>query len=133
MAALYLHNAVFTPEPSEISRSSFPHSRNVSTISGTTLHASPSEQSHPAEPLLHPTTPDSIAYIDLFSRQPTLVDESGPIEWGTNPTLFGDPPTLREKKRYWERALRKRLKRLRVLMRLLELVFGMYPLKNPHT
>lgn len=125
MAALYLHNAVFTPEPSESSRSSpFPHSRNFSTISGTTLHASGSEHSHPTEPLLHSTTPDSLAYIDLFSGQPTLVDEPGPLEWGTHPTLLGDPPTLREKKNIWEKMIRKRLKRLRFLMRSLELIFG---------
>lgn len=131
MAALYLHNVVFTPEPSENSRSSpFPHSRNLSTVSGTTLHASPSECSHPTEPLLHPTTPDSLAYIDLFSRQPTLVDEPGPLEWGPNPTLLGDPPTLREKKNFWERTLRKRLRRLRLLMRVLELIFGTYPIES---
>ncbi|KAF9450515.1 hypothetical protein P691DRAFT_810202 [Macrolepiota fuliginosa MF-IS2] len=131
MAALYLHNAVFTPETPDTARSPpFPHSRNVSTISGTTLHASASESSHATEPLLQPITPDSLAYIDLFSRQPTLIDEAGPLEWGPHPTLLGDPPTLREKKNFWERTLRKRLKRLRILMRTLELIFGAWAIYN---
>ncbi|KXN92542.1 hypothetical protein AN958_05397 [Leucoagaricus sp. SymC.cos] len=129
MAALYLHNAIFTPDPSELAGGSpFPHSRNVSTVSGTTLHAS--EHSHPSEPLLHPRTPDSLAYIDLFSRQATLVDEPEPLEWGPHPTLLGDPPTLREMKNIWERRLRKRLRRLRYLMRSLEIIFGAWAIYN---
>ncbi|KAF5353258.1 hypothetical protein D9756_008036 [Leucocoprinus leucothites] len=132
MAALYLHNAIFTPEPSELARTStpFPHSRNGSTISGTTLHASGSEQSYPTEPLLHPRTPDSIAYIDLYSRQATLVDEPEPLEWGPHPTLLGDSPAIREKKNFWEKTLRKRLKRLRYLMRSLEFIFGGWAIYN---
>lgn len=126
MAAHYLHNAIFTPDPSEISRSSsiFPHSRNVSTATATTLHANASEQSHTREPLLHSTTSESWAYADPFSRQATLFNEPGRLEWGTHPPFLGDPPTLRETKIFWEKKIRKRMRRLRYLMRLLEVIFG---------
>ncbi|KAF7759710.1 hypothetical protein Agabi119p4_11405 [Agaricus bisporus var. burnettii] len=132
MAALYLHNAIFTPDPSEISRSSsiFPHSRNVSTATATTLHANASEQSHTREPLLHSTTSESWAYADPFSRQATLFNEPGRLEWGTHPPFLGDPPTLRETKIFWEKKIRKRMRRLRYLMRLLEVIFGGWAIYN---
>lgn len=126
MAALYLHNAIFTPEPSEIIRSSsiFPHSRNPSTATTTTLHGNASEQSHTHEPLLRSSTSDSWSYINPLSGQPNSVDEPDPLEWGSPPVLLEDPPTLRETKMFWEKKIRRRLRRLRYLMRSLEIIFG---------
>lgn len=126
MAALYLHNAIFTPEPSEIIKSSsiIPHSRNTSFATTTTLHGNTSELSHTDEPLLRSSTSDSWSYMNPRSRQSDSVDRSAPLGWGSPPTLFEDPPTLRETQIFWKKKTQRRVKRLRYLMRSLEVLFG---------
>ncbi|KAF9463498.1 hypothetical protein BDZ94DRAFT_1258957 [Collybia nuda] len=100
MAALYIHNAVHSAEPSTSSRNlTSPHNRNISTVSSTTLWASTSEHSHPTEPLLHSETSESVAYLDLLSRQP--VYPHGPQPPHSRSISFdGDPLTMRERKGY---------------------------------
>lgn len=117
---------MYTSEPSEHAESliNLPHSRN----SGTTLHVSGSERSYLTDPLLYPQSSDTTACINLLSGQAASNDETEPIQWNSHTSLLGDPPSLREKRNYWERTLGRRLKRLRYLMRSLELVFGAFTL-----
>lgn len=122
MAALYLHNAIFIPEPSDATS---PHTRNLSTLSSGTLHTTTSEHSHPTEPLLQSTTSESVAYLDLLSRQPTHPNASQRSpDWDTGLSLDGDAATARERKGYWEQSIRKRLKRLKAMKGTLEAVIG---------
>jgi hypothetical protein len=126
MAALYLHNAIHSTETSSSSRSpSSPHNRNISTISSTTLRTSTSEHSHPTEPLLHSGTSESVAYLDLLSRQPVYPHGPQPTH-SRSLSLDGDPATMRERKGYWERTVKRRLRRLKLWKGSLELVLGVF-------
>ena len=113
-----LLDTVYAPEPLELagSPSPLPQSR----YSGTTLNVSGSEQSYPTEPFFYAKTPDTTTLLP----EAVLTDEPEPIQWRSRPSLLGDPPSLREKRNYWERILGRRLKRLRYMMRSLELIFG---------
>ncbi|KAE9396240.1 hypothetical protein BT96DRAFT_1021503 [Gymnopus androsaceus JB14] len=85
MAALYLHNAIFIPEPSE-------RREHTRTISSTTLRTITTDQSHPTEPLLHSTNSGSLAYQDLLSRQPEYSSRND------DELILDDlPPSSREK------------------------------------
>jgi len=126
MAALYLHNAIYTAEHSENNSdsSSSGKARRLRSLSAGTLRTIASDFSHPTEPLLHSSTSESIAYRDLLSRQPA--HPNGPrAGWDIGLDFSGDPTTLRERKIYRERLLRKRLRRLRLGKAVLELVLGM--------
>jgi len=105
-----------TSEPLELVESPLPHSR----YSGTTLNVSGSEQLYPTEPLLYSKTSDTTTFL----AEAVLTDEPEPIQWRSRPSLPGDPPSIQEKKSYWERILGRRLKRLRYMMRSLELILG---------
>ncbi|CDO68745.1 hypothetical protein BN946_scf184989.g11 [Trametes cinnabarina] len=132
-AAVFLHNAIFTNDPSappasighRVSigsastghgRSSnhrrAPHMRQLSSVSFVTLQTSTSEHSHPTEPLIHAGSSESSVYLDLLARQPTHPSSPPPAR-GTGLTLQGDPVTQRERRNVWERAVRRRLKILR--------------------
>ncbi|KAJ2965894.1 hypothetical protein NUW54_g13963 [Trametes sanguinea] len=132
-AAVFLHNAIFTNEPpappasiaprvsigstsTGHGRSSNhrrgPHMRQLSSVSSVTLQTSTSEHSHPTEPLIHPGSSESSVYLDLLARQPTHPSSPPPTR-GTGLTLQGDPVTQRERRNIWERAVRRRLQRLR--------------------
>lgn len=135
MAALYLHNAIFTPEASESSIPASPdpytphHGRHRSSHSSFTVapsfRTSTSEFSHPTEPLLHPEISGSHAYSDLLSRQPA--HPSGPQPgWDMGLSLVGDQPTMRERKDFWERTVKKRLRRLRFTKLAMEMLLGAY-------
>ncbi|KAJ3742848.1 hypothetical protein DFH05DRAFT_1401060 [Lentinula detonsa] len=116
MAALYLHNAIFIPEPSEThSPEYFPHSR---TLSSTTLRTTTTEQSHPTEPLLHSTNSGSLAYQDLLSRQPGYPDGQSE-QWTTALSLDGYPTPSKERQEYWEHSVKKLqiLKRIRLVLK----------------
>ena len=118
MAALYLHNALFTteppsPPPPSISRRQHagrvPHDRHISSQSSVTLHTSTSEHSHPTEPLLQG---ESSAYRDLLSRQPP--HPSGPrTGWETALSLEAEPVSNSERRKLSDLSLRKRIRRLR--------------------
>lgn len=135
MAALYLHNALFNPAASaQSSATPTPdpytphHDRHRSSQSSVTVvpsfRTSNSEFSHPTEPLLNPEYSGSYAYADLLSRQPT--HPSGPTPgWDMGLTLVGDQPTMRERKDFWEKAVKKRLRRLKVTKSALEMLLGM--------
>ncbi|KAF8064334.1 hypothetical protein FPV67DRAFT_1504536 [Lyophyllum atratum] len=126
MAALYLHNALHISdyEPT----SSNPHTRNVSLISNATLQNT-SEFSHPTEPLLHSNTSESVAYLDLLSRQPT--HPSGPrTTWTTSLSLDGDPVSTRERKGYREHFVKKQLRRLKLYKGSLEIIMGAFAVYN---
>lgn len=135
MAALYLHNAMFSPDtphppiPSSADIYTPQHSRHRSSQSTATMtpssRTSGSEFSHPTEPLLQPDTYGSMAYADILSRQPTHPNGPQP-GWDMGLSLVGDQPTMDERKDFWERTVRRRLKRLRVTKGALELLIGKY-------
>jgi hypothetical protein len=134
MAALFLHNAIFSPESSQPPTPdtdiynadiySPHHRRNLSsqsTANVSPFRLSQSEFSHPTEPLLHPDTSGFLAYAELLSRQPT--HPMGPQPgWDVGLSLMGDPPTMRERKDTWEQAVKRRLKRLSLTKGALELL-----------
>ncbi|KIK66267.1 hypothetical protein GYMLUDRAFT_38080 [Collybiopsis luxurians FD-317 M1] len=120
MAALYLHNAIFIPEPSE-TQDSIPHTR---TISSTTLRTITTDQSHPTEPLLHSNNSGSLAYQDLLSMQPGYRDSTVGLSFD------GGRPTLSEKQRYREKSVKKRLRILKFTGYILELILGIWALYN---
>lgn len=120
MAALYLHNAIFVPEPSEDSM----HSHHRTASSGT-LRTTTSD-SHPTEPLLRNTASESsLTYRDLLSHQPSHPNMQG-FPGDTRLDLFSDTLGVEERKGYTELAVRRRLRRLRLVKRLLELIIGVY-------
>lgn len=141
MAALYLHNAMFSQDaPAHPSLTHLPipgpssdpytpkHSRHQSSQSvAPSFITSTSEYaySHPTEPLLHPETTNSgsLAYADLLSRQPHHPSGPGP-GWDMGLSLVGDVPTLPERKATWEAVIRKRLRRLRLTKGALEGLIG---------
>jgi len=121
--AVYLHNAIWTTDPFG-NPTSHPHNRNLSSLSNTTLRTVTSEQSsHPTEPLLRSTTSESLAYLDLLSRQPTHPD--GPqAGWDLGLNFEGDQTTMQERKVYHDKSMRRRIRRLRLAKSILELVMG---------
>ncbi|KAK0457018.1 uncharacterized protein EV420DRAFT_534501 [Desarmillaria tabescens] len=121
MAALYLHNAIFSPEPAELPPS---HSRTISTA---TLRTIASDNSHPTEPLLNPLYSGS-AYLDLLERQPT--HPRGPSPGWDMGLSLDDTPTVRERKGYWEKAVRRRLKVLKLTVSVFEMVMGAWAIYN---
>ncbi|KAA1474093.1 hypothetical protein DENSPDRAFT_840636 [Dentipellis sp. KUC8613] len=131
MSAIDLHNTLFSPEPTFqprlVPERHGSHTRQQSSLSTTTLQTTTSRHSHPTEPLLHSSSFDSYAYQDLLSRQPLHPD--GPrAGWDLGLNLDGDPVTSREKKGYWEKITRKRLRRLRTIKGVLELLIGAWAL-----
>lgn len=121
MAALYLHNAIFTQEPSDSnSQRSFAHSR---TISSTTLRTTTTDYSHPTEPLLQSTNSGSLAYQDLLSRQPGYQDEESE-QWTAELSPDNLPPTYKEGQDYREHSVRRRLRILKRSRLVLKAVLG---------
>ncbi|KDR78295.1 hypothetical protein GALMADRAFT_245399 [Galerina marginata CBS 339.88] len=86
MAAIYLHNAVYSRTPQETRETE--HSRNLSTISSVTLHTSTTLHSQPTEPLLQPPLPsETAAYYDQVNDQPRNPDGSPTqLRWDDQPT-----------------------------------------------
>ncbi|KAJ7200530.1 hypothetical protein GGX14DRAFT_659779 [Mycena pura] len=122
MAALYLHNSIWVPD-SESGEP--PTSRPPSSATLQTLQLS--EHSHPTQPLLYSATSESVAYLDLLARQPAHPNERSPGHGSGPPaglTLDGDPATQRDRKEILEQAVRRRLRRLKVMMAVLELIMG---------
>ncbi|KAF7288316.1 hypothetical protein HMN09_01406100 [Mycena chlorophos] len=118
--AVFLHNAIFVPDPdAEPDSPGLPtpghtgHNRTTSTSSLHTLTVS--ESSHP----LLPTTSEP-AYLDLLARQP-----AHPSLGRRSALSFdGDPTTAQERKEQEERVLRRRLVRLRYARTGLEVIVG---------
>ncbi|KAG1807115.1 uncharacterized protein BJ212DRAFT_766142 [Suillus subaureus] len=116
MTALDLHNALFTsdkglhatPTPAPMTRT---HTRILSL---TTVQ----EQSH------DPTSPtyNSPTYHDLLSRQPLHPD--GPRHWDLGLDLTGDPITAAECKSLEDRFIKAKLRRLKWICGVFEIVFG---------
>ncbi|KAK0476999.1 hypothetical protein IW261DRAFT_299977 [Armillaria novae-zelandiae] len=121
MAALYLHNAIFSPEPVELPPS---HSRTISTA---TLRTIASDHSHPTEPLLDPSYSGS-AYLDLLERQPA--HPRGPSPGWDMGLSLDDMPTKGERRGYWEKAVRRRLKVLKLTVLVFEMVMGAWAIYN---
>jgi len=123
MAALYLHNAIFSPEASQDPASRHRHELSLqsSVTAAPNYRTSFSEFSHLTESLLHPDTSGSPAYADLLSRQPA--HPSGPQPgWDLGLSLVSDSPTIRERRDMWQRAVKIRLKRLSLTKGMLELL-----------
>ncbi|KAF8999878.1 hypothetical protein BDQ17DRAFT_1427609 [Cyathus striatus] len=131
MAAVYIHDSMIATEqhnPRPLS-----HTRNLSTVSSTTLHPSTSDHSQPTEPLLHQpiTESSSTTFHDIPERPPVIPDRSlsGPA-WERSIVLDGEPVSQREKKGLWELAVRRRLKRLRILKGAFECFIGAWTIYN---
>ncbi|RPD77216.1 hypothetical protein L226DRAFT_533220 [Lentinus tigrinus ALCF2SS1-7] len=146
MAAVFLHNAIFTTEPPSPPSLAHPqpggphphhrapnrrgpHDRQLSSVSSVTLHTSTSEHSHPTEPLIHPGSSASSVYLDLLARQPTHPSSPPPAR-GSGLTLQGDPVTPRERRIQYEQMVRRRLKRLRWAQRALFTIIGGWAIYN---
>ncbi|KAF7369737.1 hypothetical protein MVEN_00305300 [Mycena venus] len=117
MAALYLHNSIWVPD-AETPRGSSPHARTTSSATIQTLPIS--DLSHPTQPLLHSSTSESVAYLDLLSRQPN--HPNAPRGSAMGLSFDGDPTTMRERKGYLEKVVRKRLRRLKAIMAVLGVI-----------
>ncbi|TFK92158.1 hypothetical protein K466DRAFT_643503 [Polyporus arcularius HHB13444] len=144
MAAVFLHNAIFTTEPPSLAHPQsgphphwqhrapnrrLPHDRQLSSVSTVTLQTSTSEHSHPTEPLIHPGSSASSVYLDLLARQPTHPSSPPPAR-GSGLTLRGDPVTARERRTQYEQTVRRRLKRLRWAQRALFVIIGAWAIYN---
>ncbi|CCM00702.1 uncharacterized protein FIBRA_02742 [Fibroporia radiculosa] len=140
MAALYLHQALFAPEPSvppllahtsgTSSRASSPYTRHLSSVSTVTLRtASHSDHTYPSEPFLHTLGVESPAYFDLLARQPNHPSvPSTPSNIALS--LEGDPLTEGEKRCQWICRIEKRLRRLQWAKRLLLSTIGGWAVYN---
>ncbi|OSX58038.1 hypothetical protein POSPLADRAFT_1061124 [Postia placenta MAD-698-R-SB12] len=141
MAALYLHQALFAPEPSvppvlaHTSPPSFRHGssiqvdRHLSSVSSVTLRtASTSDYSHPTEPLLRPLDSEPSAYLDLLSTQPQYPNNHGTPDAPL--ALDGDPVIPSERRSRWERRIRRRLRRLRWSRRTFLIIIGAWTTYN---
>ncbi|KAJ7271170.1 hypothetical protein C8J57DRAFT_298970 [Mycena rebaudengoi] len=120
MAALYLHNSIWLPETPE---ESLPRARTPSSATLQTLPTS--ELSHPTQPLLHSSTSESVAYLDLLSRQPTHPNTLRSV---AGLSFDGDPTTMRERKVHTEKVVKRRLRRLKVITTILEVVLIIWSL-----
>ncbi|KAF8970697.1 hypothetical protein BDZ97DRAFT_1914577 [Flammula alnicola] len=131
MAAIYLHNAIYAGNPSEL-RDTLEHSRNLSTISSATLLTSTTLHSQPTEPLLHTPTTGAAAesYFDQISRQPRNPDGTpARLHWDDPLVLNIDPHAVGEKNR-WRRksgGLSPRWKKVKLI---LEIVIGAWAIYN---
>lgn len=132
MAALYLHQALFTQNPitpPAPARHSFSghssHGRHLSSVSSMTLRAPTPDHLLPTEPSLHSLDSASSVYLGLLARQPQ--HPTACLRSGTRVALDleGDPETIGERKSRWERAVRRRLRRLRWTKWILLVVIGM--------
>jgi hypothetical protein len=122
MAALYLHNSIWVPDAAETPRGLSPHARTTSSATIQTL--SISDLSHPTQPLLHSSTSESVAYLDLLSRQPNHPNAPRGSPMGLS--FDGDPTTMRERKGYLEKTVRRRLRRLKAMIAVLEVIIGAF-------
>ena len=96
------------------------HSRNLSTISNVTLFTTTTNHSHPTEPLLPATIPQTVNYDDQI---PTM--ERPPCEI---PLMMHDNPVNEgEEKGYWARDCRRPLKRWKWLKLGLQAVLCEFP------
>ncbi|KAF8816910.1 hypothetical protein BYT27DRAFT_7333124 [Phlegmacium glaucopus] len=111
MAAVYLHNALYAPDPQE-AEISFVHSRNLSTFSNATFLTSTTIHSQPTEPLLHTMSPRTPNYEDQLDHIPRNRAETiGRLPY-EDPLMIDDNPVSEaEQKGYWARNFRKPLKR----------------------
>ncbi|KAI1790544.1 hypothetical protein LXA43DRAFT_890718 [Ganoderma leucocontextum] len=144
-AAVFLHNAIFAADPpsppaatpaiigagahrAPNRRSAHAHDRHLSSVSSITLQTSTSDHSHPTESLIHPDrlgSSESTVYLDLLARQPT--HPSSPTHRRDHPSglsLQGDVLSPRERKERYEKDVRRRLKRLRLMQRVLWVIIG---------
>jgi hypothetical protein len=123
MAALYLHNALHTPDTPSSSRTSpSPHYRNSSTVSSGTTFTRTSEYSHPTEPLLHAETSEAMAYRDMLSQQPTFGDTRRAADLSVDGGLA--TYSLKEKTSLWDRHIRRRYNWLKLMRGLLGILLG---------
>ncbi|KAK7055563.1 hypothetical protein R3P38DRAFT_2847836 [Favolaschia claudopus] len=122
MAALYLHNSIWVPDATESPRGASPHP-HARTTSNATIQTLPiSDLSHPTQPLLHSSTSESVAYMDLLSRQPN--HPTHPRGSAMELSFDGDPTTVRERKGYFEKVVRRRLRRLKAGIAVLEVIIA---------
>ncbi|KAJ7613729.1 hypothetical protein DFH06DRAFT_1484557 [Mycena polygramma] len=120
MAALYLHNSIWVPDAAETPQGPSPHGRTTSSATLQTL--SISDLSHPTQPLLHSSTSESVAYLDLLSRQPD--HPNAPRGSPRGLSFGGDPTTMRERKGFMEQVVRRRLRRLKATMAVVEVIMA---------
>ncbi|KAL1692470.1 hypothetical protein GGG16DRAFT_51356 [Schizophyllum commune] len=132
MAALSLHNAIFSPTTHDgpslspsASNSENSHHDRARSASTPTLTPSAGEYAHPTEPLLRAETGEALAYLELLSRQPKHPD-APPEAWDKALSLQGDPASPGDRKVFWESAARRRLRRFRWIKLALEAIVAIW-------
>ncbi|KAG2151093.1 uncharacterized protein EDB93DRAFT_320658 [Suillus bovinus] len=113
MTALDLHNAIFTSDKRAMP---MPHMTRTRTLSLTTVEEQPQNPTSP--------TYNSFTYQDLLLRQPLHPD--GPRHWDLGLDLTGDPITAAECKSLEGRFTKAKLRRLRWICGIFEVVFGIW-------
>ncbi|KAF8890755.1 hypothetical protein BD779DRAFT_1516928 [Infundibulicybe gibba] len=123
MVTLRLHNAIHSPEYTDLPHGAQPpHIRNLSTLSSTTLRTN-SDSSHPTEPLLS----DSAAHLNLLPHPPAHSSDQHPA-WDTGNAPAPDTASQRARNGFWERSARrvKRLKYMKIGLEVLMGAWGVY-------
>ena len=128
MAAVYLHNALSTRDPSD-QPDITEHSRNFSTVSSATLLTTTTHHSQPTEPLLQPAVPGEVteSYFDQVVRQPRSPDGTpARLQWNDSHALETDLFVAGEKGRGQGRTLGKRSRRWTKVKKILEIIMRVF-------
>ncbi|PPQ85762.1 hypothetical protein CVT25_003080 [Psilocybe cyanescens] len=132
MAAIYLHNALYSRDSTDIGEPP-EHSRNLSTISSTTLHTNTTAHSRPNEPLLQPTTSprQTVAFYEpsLHETRPPDGSEAH-LRWTEPPAPFTDSSIAGEKSKPSLQVSRKPWRRRKRIRFTLEVVIAIWSAYN---
>ncbi|KIM39846.1 hypothetical protein M413DRAFT_446765 [Hebeloma cylindrosporum] len=110
MATPTAYTANHSSEPSD-PQSTLAHSRNLSTISSTTLHTNTTLHSQPYEPLLRPISGGSGEYYDVVSHQSGISDRILALpRWSQTNVNPRSPSIVDEKREFTERKPWRRIK-----------------------
>ncbi|KAF9529109.1 hypothetical protein CPB83DRAFT_853238 [Crepidotus variabilis] len=96
MAAVYLHNALYSSNSPENPRDNLAHSRNLSSLSNTTLFTSTTHHSHPTEPLLQQVSPVTEEDTDQIASPRNDETVTSRLRWD-NSNVPPEHPTPIEK------------------------------------
>ena len=101
------------------------HSRNLSTISSTTLHTNTTLLSHPYEPLLRPISAGSGEYHEVVPQQSRISDRILALpRWSQSYVDPRSPSIVDEKREFTERKPWRRGKVLRWSKNILLIIRG---------
>lgn len=95
MAAVYLHNALYTRNPTDNPREISTHSRNISSLSNATLFTNGTHNSYPTEPLLA-SSPVAEEDVDQTTSPRDANVSQAQLRWD-NPSVHLESPSPSEK------------------------------------